>query len=149
MRLPMRNQSTQMWHTWTPYFNPQPPPAPWALLAFNCSHPCDGAAAGTKVGSALATGSYLRASKWILWRLQLADFREKWEAESLSPISSSVSALEAPRRFGRMEKKQPGLSVGRKHQAGQSSRLLCNISQTDYNKNRGRKACQERMALIS
>lgn len=104
MRLPMRNQSAQMWHTWTPYFNPQPPPAPWAFVAFNCSHPYDGAAAGTKVGSVLATGSYLGASKWILWRLQLADFREKWEAESLSPISLSVSALEAPRRFGHMEK---------------------------------------------
>ncbi len=31
-------------------------------------------------------------------------FREKWGAESLSPISLSVSRFEAPRLFGQMEK---------------------------------------------
>lgn len=39
--------------------------------------------------------------------LGTADFRDKWEVESLSPISSSVSMLEVPRRFGHMGKKQP------------------------------------------
>lgn len=40
--------------------------------------------------------------------LGTVDFRDKWEVESLSPISSSVSMLEVPRRFGHMGKKQPG-----------------------------------------
>lgn len=44
---------------------------------------------------------------------------------------------------------KPGLSVERQHRAGQSWRLLCNISKAEYNKNRGRKTCQKRMTLIS
>lgn len=142
MRLSMRNQSTKMWPIWTPYFSSQPHEL-WLYLTV--ATPVSG---GTEVGSVMATGSYLRESKWILWRLQCAGFREKWEAETLSPISLSVSTLEVPDGLVIWEN-QPGLSAERKYQAGQSSRLLCNISQTNHNKNRGRKACQKRMALIS
>lgn len=91
MRLAMRNQSLQKWHTWTPYFDPL---APSCLIAFDYIHP---------YRCRVSYGNWIiskRENKWILWRPQQAHFREKLEAQSLSPISLSVSVLEVPRRFG-------------------------------------------------
>lgn len=85
-------------------------------------------AAASGTGSVIATGSY--QNKLVLRRPRNGTFWGKWEVESLSPISLSVSALEVPRRFGHMGK------TARKHQTSQSQRLACNISQADFNKNR-------------
>lgn len=87
---------------------------------------------------------------WFISERSSGDFNMQiWEAESLSPISLSVSMFEVPRRFGHMGKTARSFSWEEASSWPIILVILCNISQADYNKNRGRKACHKRMALIS
>lgn len=120
MSLPMRNQSAPTRHTWTPCFYSQPLSQPLSFcLYLNIVAP--------------VIGELQQEPSWgQLWQLGhiwepvdplgTADFSDKWEAESLSLISLSVSMLEVPRRHGLKGKTRPGLPVERKPRANQSLR---------------------------